>query len=628
MTSAKRNKANPRNARKSTGPKSAGGKAQSRMNALKHFLDALTLILPGENESDYRDRFDAWTAVYPPRDPLEKSLLEQAVRLSWQLDRADRVCTAHLVERIQLLQSPEYQRQQATAAAAEAAWVGDQLLADPTPPKYNLAKIHARLVRLRQTEFAALTPIFDLPTAQAKLARKRFRMPIPPDDPAHPERLLRRLKSTAAGCAWLLDRWADLLTALEQNNGWQPEERLRAVRLLAKLPADAVDDPTVRTIYFSCVILGEKDAQVFADQVREMADCEFEYFVERMAGRGLTGQAPPNREAAREWLLWMVDGVVIELRARAAMHAERERVAMASDRLAFDPSPGGRRLLRLQSRLLGSLLRTINHLTVVRRRPAAVVRRQERAENLAVTPREATNCEKVRNEPNADPGSGPETPPTGAFRAAADGDLVGWVQPTGCPALSSAGFTHPTPRNVAATHVATMGWERMRNEPNAPDRDEGFEAGKGEEGGQTASSRTPHPAPAPRPNQTSTQTSSPRTSHRNRCTELPRTVMQRPSARRNRQWCSGQTTSPSSIQPRPSGPLACGQRPEIATTSPPLRKIATRRPAASRETPRPSLISSSRQTATHSAINRPPRHQRRKSEIGPTYDLRPRPPSD
>ncbi len=94
MTSAKRIKANRRNAKKSTGPSTPSGKLRSRMNALKHGLDAQTVILAGENESDDRDRLAAWMAHYRPRNPLEASLVEQAVQLSWRLDRADRVCTS------------------------------------------------------------------------------------------------------------------------------------------------------------------------------------------------------------------------------------------------------------------------------------------------------------------------------------------------------------------------------------------------------------------------------------------------------------------------------------------------------------------------------------------------------
>jgi hypothetical protein len=41
--------ANRANAQKSTGPRTAEGKAASRLNALKHGLDAESLIIPGED---------------------------------------------------------------------------------------------------------------------------------------------------------------------------------------------------------------------------------------------------------------------------------------------------------------------------------------------------------------------------------------------------------------------------------------------------------------------------------------------------------------------------------------------------------------------------------------------------
>ncbi len=378
MTSAARIKANRRNARKSTGPKTPQGKMRSRMNALKHGLDAEILILPGEQEAEYREREGAWAASHPPRDPLEAELLEQAVQLSWRFDRAERVCAAHLAERIQLLQSPEYRRQQAEAEAAGAAAIGEQLLAGPPPPKYNLAKIHARLTRLREGFWAPYTPIFDLPSTQARTAQKRLGLPLPADDPARPELLLRHLRSSAAGCAWLLDRWASLRAALESNSGWRPDERLSAVRLLAKLPADALDDPIVRSIYLCCFTLDDNNPRVLDDQAKEMANIEFQYFLERMAGRRVDRHTPPSREVALGHLLAIVDDVVRELQVRAAMHAAREEAVRTPDRLAFDSSPTGRRMQRLQSRLLGTLLRTINLLTAARRRPDALIVRRNR----------------------------------------------------------------------------------------------------------------------------------------------------------------------------------------------------------------------------------------------------------
>src|SRR5208337_4003549 len=78
--------------------------------------------------------------------------------------------------------------------------------------------------------------------------------------------------------------------------------------------------------------------------------------------------------------------------------------------------------------------------------------------------------------------------------------------------------------------------------------------------------------------QIKTQTWSSRMSTANRCTPCPRIVEHRPSLRWNRQRCKGQTTSPSSIQPWPSEPPACGQRSDRAIIVSPYRKTARRRP--------------------------------------------------
>jgi hypothetical protein len=445
------------------------------MNALKHGLDAETLILPGEDEARYQDRREAWAAAYPPRDTLEASLLEQAVGLSWRLDRADRACAAHLAERIQLLQSAEYRRQQAEAEAAEAARIGEQLLAGPPPPKYDLAKIHARLVRLRRCDFAPYTPIFDLPSTQARMAQKRLGKPIPPDDPAHPELLLRRLRSTTAGCHWLLDRWTELRAALQSDTGWRPDERLRAVRLLAKLPADGLDDSTVRSIYLCCFVLGGDDPFVLEDQAREMANREFEDFLQRMKGRALPGQRPASREEARAWLLAFVDDVIAKLRSRAAMHAAREEAALASDRLSFDTSPAGRRLQRLQSRLHGRLLRTINLLMLARRRPGVSLPPRKLAPMVAASQSVASDCENVRNEANADP---PDEAQPSISEGSPRSVCGGRVQPTECDSFHPMRCSQPitsgdddkgpsSGRIVSATRVMSTDSEKVRNEANA-----------------------------------------------------------------------------------------------------------------------------------------------------------------
>ena len=58
--------ANRANAQRSTGPRSAEGKSVSRFNALKHGVDAASIILPGEDPAAYQAIVDAYDDTYPP----------------------------------------------------------------------------------------------------------------------------------------------------------------------------------------------------------------------------------------------------------------------------------------------------------------------------------------------------------------------------------------------------------------------------------------------------------------------------------------------------------------------------------------------------------------------------------
>jgi hypothetical protein len=428
MTSSKRRKANAKNARRSTGPRTAAGKARSKMNALKHGLDAKTIILPGEDGAAFRSRLDAWWLDCPPRNPLEESLLRQAVELSWQLDRADRIQAAQLAERIASAEVDQAREQ------AEAEEVGKRLMAGQP------------------------APVFDRPGANELLAGKRLCMPMRPDDPNHPALLLRRMESTVAGCLWLVDRWSELRTALEAHSSWQQAERLAAVHLLGKEPADAVDVPMVQSIYLCCFALDSNDPHVFDDQAEEMTRREFEYFLQRLAGRRVSELIPPTRDLARAALLALLDGVIVRLEARAAGHAARAEAAAASapSRLAFDPSPQGERLRRLQGRLLRSLIRTFDLLTKLQSVPDAQIPRSNSAQDVAASPEFPAACANLRNEPNA-PTAGrdrAETPEV--MHAEADGPI---------PSPHAGGSSA---QNVAVNPGEPMEYADVRNEPNVP----------------------------------------------------------------------------------------------------------------------------------------------------------------
>src|SRR5262249_23501211 len=158
QASLKRIRANRRNARKSIGPKTEAGKSISKMNALKHGLDAETLILPGEDEPAFQARLDSWKASLPPRNPLEESLMEQAARLSWKLGRAARGGGASRPGRTQPARGGGAGRQ---AGAGRAGRVGRRLLAGPPLPTYDLDRIQRRLDRLYASEFISQhIPVF------------------------------------------------------------------------------------------------------------------------------------------------------------------------------------------------------------------------------------------------------------------------------------------------------------------------------------------------------------------------------------------------------------------------------------------------------------------------------------
>src|SRR5262245_42517817 len=203
MTAEERAEISRRNGRKSCGPCTHDGKERSKFNALKHGLDAKTPVLPGEDPEAYRRRIAAWTADFRPRNQAEFFLVEQAARVSWQIERADRAEAARLTEAIQNAAA-----EQARRVDAEVAELGRRLLRDQFGP---LAPGPGGDDRPAQTPVAAATG--------------------PADDADHPSRLISRLESSGAGCRWLLDRWAELRALLDQARAWQVPDRLAAIRL-------------------------------------------------------------------------------------------------------------------------------------------------------------------------------------------------------------------------------------------------------------------------------------------------------------------------------------------------------------------------------------------------------------
>ncbi len=83
--------ANRRNAEKSTGPRTAEGKAAVAQNAVKHGLSGRLDVIQGEDPAEFDRHREALLAELKPRGVVESLLAERAVSLSWRLKRVDRI---------------------------------------------------------------------------------------------------------------------------------------------------------------------------------------------------------------------------------------------------------------------------------------------------------------------------------------------------------------------------------------------------------------------------------------------------------------------------------------------------------------------------------------------------------
>lgn len=94
MGTAKQIAANRRNARNSTGPRTKAGKAQSRLNAIRHgLLSVEQNILPGEDPKVFQALADEIAAELEPQSALEHHLVATIVSCIWRLRRLREVET-------------------------------------------------------------------------------------------------------------------------------------------------------------------------------------------------------------------------------------------------------------------------------------------------------------------------------------------------------------------------------------------------------------------------------------------------------------------------------------------------------------------------------------------------------
>jgi hypothetical protein len=87
MTTARRYAINRANSLHSTGPKTAAGKKQSSLNALRHGLTGQIVVMPSEDLAAYRSHLESFTDEYDPQGATEAHLVQALADAAWRLNR-------------------------------------------------------------------------------------------------------------------------------------------------------------------------------------------------------------------------------------------------------------------------------------------------------------------------------------------------------------------------------------------------------------------------------------------------------------------------------------------------------------------------------------------------------------
>jgi hypothetical protein len=100
IVSERKLRANRENAQKSTGPKTAGGKAASSKNSVKHGLHARDIIIDcntvKENKADYDQLLSSLIEEFQPDSPFQEYLVRKIANCIWRSRRVINAETARI----------------------------------------------------------------------------------------------------------------------------------------------------------------------------------------------------------------------------------------------------------------------------------------------------------------------------------------------------------------------------------------------------------------------------------------------------------------------------------------------------------------------------------------------------
>ncbi len=238
-----------------------------------------------------------------PRNAVERDLVCHAARLSWAIERAEQVETAHLAHRVRM----DARSRTDTVSAEE------------------LSKVHN------------LGRLLFLNSAQGS----NYWIVSSGDD--EPAVIVRRLEESAEGCRWLLERWAELRHILERKAILADPEMLRFVGLLGKHSMEAVFDPKLNSLFLAFDVLDRRFGQEYWESLNEKIPASEHGFIFLKPWREL-GPRPRDQTEALAFIRSVIDEHVGRLQELLAEHEEieEEEAAEGCDRAALDCSPAFR----------------------------------------------------------------------------------------------------------------------------------------------------------------------------------------------------------------------------------------------------------------------------------------------
>ena len=314
MASAAQIAANMKNSARSTGPTSPEGKQKVRLNALKHGMNARTVVPFSLREDPVllEERTREWESDLCPRNAMEDNLVRQAARLSLAIERGE------LIE-----------------AQMLAEW------------------------RVRQVREQGRRLLYIAAPEEVKVAR----MATWADDP---ETLLRHLEESPEGCRWLLERWGEFRNLLDRKTKWETPIMRRFIRLQGKYFVESVYDPALNAIFLAWDVLSPGYAKKLWGCMID-GPCTDPAVNDRLRLREITDR-PTDAEAAWASLYAIVDDHVGRLKEVLAAHEAMGNSGDPDwvDRAALEGSPAFERHRRKQSALHRELMQTLDALRKMR----------------------------------------------------------------------------------------------------------------------------------------------------------------------------------------------------------------------------------------------------------------------